>query len=116
MSDLVERLRHHHRFAMDEHPPVYPADSITVHSQAADEIERLEQWKREATEVIAGWELLADLLPSESAYLGRSKSAGVFDQIVRLQAIIESVPADRWNPWHTVTIRKGSWRCGAWEK
>ena len=31
------------------------------------------------------------------------------DEIERLQAIIESVPVDRWNPWHTVTIRKGSW-------
>lgn len=40
-EQLISRLRSAHRHAMDDHPPVYPADTITMYSLAADRLEEL---------------------------------------------------------------------------
>lgn len=54
--------------------------------EAADHIDKLERWKREATEVLAGWDRVSSMLPGRAANLGRSKSDVVADRIEQLEA------------------------------
>ena len=53
------------------------------------ENERLERWKREATEVIASWEIVAEMVTPRTQDLGRSKSDIIADAIVALRAEID---------------------------
>jgi hypothetical protein len=58
------------------------------------ENERLERWKREATEVIASWEIVAEMVTPRTQDLGRSKSDIIADAIVSLRAENEQLQAD----------------------
>ncbi len=56
------------------------------------EIERLRRWKAEATEVLKGWDAVADMVPVR---LGDLKSDAVAAEIIRLRQEINRLTALR---------------------
>ena len=58
-------------------------DRCAAEQTAGEEIMRLNQWKEEATEVIARWDAVADGVPCE---LGQRRSDAVDTEIKRLRA------------------------------
>lgn len=37
------------------------------------------------------------------------KCVGLLDRIKKLETVVDRIPADRLNPWHTVTVRATGW-------
>jgi L-aminopeptidase/D-esterase-like protein len=63
--------------------------ALVLKSEAADRIEELERWKREATEVIANWDLVAEMVTPRTQDLGRSKADLVADEVTRLRGQLQ---------------------------
>lgn len=53
--------------------------------RAADEIERLQAWKREAMDVLAMWDTVFEMAPERPQDLGRRRSDIVADYVIRLR-------------------------------
>ena len=87
-DDLPKQLRdlHHFRYPGDETP--------TVYSEAADEIDRLRRWKREATEVIERWDKVFDAL-GRPGRLGELKSVAAKSEVERLRAEVHALRDQR---------------------
>lgn len=63
-----------------------------AYERLRDEIDRLQQWKREATIVIERWDALWDLL-GQPGRIGEFRQTGVHDEIVALrQRLAETQP------------------------
>jgi hypothetical protein len=63
-----------------------------IHAAAKAEIERLRRWKAEATEVLKGWDAVANMVPVR---LGDRKSDAVAAEIIRLRQEINRLTALR---------------------
>ena len=93
-DDIVERLRYEAWHNPSE------GDTADAHYLAADalaEIERLRQWKAEATTVIGDWQAVFDSLvaPRVSQFdFGKSTSVLTVKEIVRLSSEVERLRAE----------------------
>jgi ABC-type nitrate/sulfonate/bicarbonate transport system substrate-binding protein len=86
------RVFTHYEGCWDSHPVcaiLLAADAIEA-QQA--EIERLRRWKAEATEVLKGWDAVANMVPVR---LGDRKSDAVAAEIIRLRQEINRLTALR---------------------
>jgi len=78
-SDIGDRLRNHSKRSVG---------CDCVRCEAAAEIINLRQWKLEATQVLARWDAVADLVPAQ---LGQRLSDAVANEITRLRAEVERI-------------------------
>lgn len=103
MSDIVDELR-----AWVEDPNIDDAYK-QLPAAAADEIERLrsevEPYRKVAEVIEARSPVAAKTLWIDVLTTAQKRDA----EIRRLQGIVDSIPADRLNPWHTVTVHADGW-------
>lgn len=98
--DIVERLR-----VDGGHPDL--AHPLCV--EAADEIERLREWKAEATVVLGRW-TAAWVAAGRPGALGESIAKATADEIERLQAIGDRMAdAATRQQWSTLDVAAADW-------
>jgi hypothetical protein len=88
-SDIITRLDEAHESLSD----IGGAWERDVVADAKAEIARLQRWKAEATEVLARWNAVADLVPAQ---LGQRLSDAVANEITQLRG-------------HSQTLNKVAW-------
>lgn len=71
----------------DPRKPLEGVDDVRAAADAVDEVDVLRAWKREALEVLAGWDEVWEAL-GRPGPLGHRKSALVLEQVEAIKAIV----------------------------